>query len=142
MSSGGKASITCDCGKVFEDWIWQSANVTASPELKEKILDGAMNVVECPACGKRFHVEVPFLYHDIDAREYIWVYPRNYEKQSGRVHAQVEEMWEGVKDKVPPEIRERFESEYKVIVLFGMDALVFYLKGRMAQEAEGAFGPG
>ena len=135
MSTGGKTSITCQCGRVFEDWIWQSANVTASPELKQQVLDGAMNVVECPACGTRFHVEVPFLYHDLDAREYIWVYPRSYEQQSAEVHASVEGMWEKVKAKVSPEMRTVFEDEYRVIVVFGMDALVLYLRGRMLHNA-------
>jgi hypothetical protein len=135
MSTGGKTEITCQCGHAFEGWIWQSANVTASPELRQQVLDGTMNVVECPACGARVHVEAPFLYHDVAAREYIWVYPRDHEKQSGEVHRAVEEMWELVKAKVSPDMRAVFESEYRVIVLFGMDALVLYLRGRMAQGA-------
>jgi hypothetical protein len=134
MSTGGKTSITCECGQVFEGWIWQSANVTASPELKQQVLDGVMNVVECPACGARFHVEVPFLYHDLDAREYIWVYPRSYEQQSSEVHASVQGMWDKVKAKVPPDVRTVFEDEYRVVVVFGMDALVLYLRGRMLHD--------
>jgi hypothetical protein len=138
MSTGGKTEITCECGHAFEDWLWQSANVTASPELKRRVLDGEMNVVRCPACGRRFHVEMPFLYHDIEAREWIWVYPRSQEKESGEVRATVGEMWEEIKAKIPAGMRDIFENEYRVIVLFGMDALVLYLKGKMACEADRA----
>ena len=130
MSTGGKTEITCTCGHTFEGWLWQSANVTASPELRKKVLDGEMNMVRCPACERRFHVEVPFLYHDIEAREWIWVYPRDFEQQTGEVHARVDEMWEEVKSKVPPDVRDIFENEYRVIVLFGMDALVLYIKAK------------
>jgi hypothetical protein len=136
MSTGGKTEITCGCGHKFEGWLWQSANVTASPELREQVLNGDMNVVRCPSCGKRFHVESPFLYHDIEAREWIWVYPRDYEIESGDVHTRVEEMWEQVKASVSPQVREVFETEYRVIVLFGMDALVYYLRGRQAQGVD------
>jgi hypothetical protein len=129
MSTGGKMEVTCACGHRFEDWIWQSVNVTASPELKEAILEGRMNVVRCPSCGKRFHVETPFLYHDIETREYIWVYPRAEEARSRKIHENVIRMWENVKAKVSSPVRDVFEREYDVIVLFGMDRLVLYLKG-------------
>jgi hypothetical protein len=135
MSTGGKTDIKCGCGNTFEGWLWQSANVTASPELKQQVLRGEMNVVRCPSCGKRFHVEAPFLYHDIEAREWIWVYPRDYEQQTGKVHARVREMWEEVKSKVPSDVRRIFEDEYRVIVLFGMDALVFYLRGSAEMDS-------
>ena len=134
MSTGGKTTLTCGCGHTFEGWLWQSANVTASPELRQQVLDGEMNVVKCPSCERRFHVEVPFLYHDIEAREWIWVYPRDYEQQTGEIHEKVGEMWEDVKRKVPAEVREVFEEEYRVVVLFGMDALVLYLRANRGQR--------
>jgi len=136
MSTGGKTEITCACGHTFEGWLWQSANVTASPELGQQVLDGEMNIVTCPSCKRRFHVEVPFLYHDIEAREWIWVYPLDFEQQTGEVHARVGEMWEEVKSKVPPDVRDIFENEYRVIVLFGMDALVLYLRAKGVSQSQ------
>jgi hypothetical protein len=134
MSTGGKTEITCGCGHRFEAWLWQSANVTASPELKQQVLGGDMNMVKCPSCGSRFHVEVPFLYHDIEAKEWIWVYPRDHVKQSGDIHMRVQAMWNELKQKVPENVRDVFEQEYKVIVLFGMDSLVFYLRGKAQRD--------
>ena len=138
MSTGGDIDITCACGHQFKAWLWQSANVTASPDLRTRILHGRMNLVKCPSCGHSFHVEVPFLYHDMKAREWIWVYPLDHEKESGRVRAQVDEMWEQLKSTLPPDVKETFEMEYKVIVLFGMDALVYYLQGKRIHDAKGA----
>lgn len=135
MSTGGNVDITCECGHHFEDWLWQSANVTASPDLKGKILAGQLNLVTCPSCKRRFYVEVPFLYHDMAAREWIWVYPLSEEQQGGAIRAKVEEMWEKLKSTLPEDARRVFEEEYRVLVLFGMDALVYFLQGKQVQES-------
>lgn len=41
-------------------------------------------------------------------------------------------MWEEIKRSLPTDVRKRFENEYKVTILFGMDALVYYLKSKEA----------
>ncbi|MFC1799785.1 CpXC domain-containing protein [Candidatus Eisenbacteria bacterium] len=136
MSTGGNVEITCECGHTFEGWLWQSANVTASPDLRGKILAGQLNLVTCPSCERRFYVEVPFLYHDMAAREWIWVYPLSEEQQGGAIRTKVEEMWERLKSTLPEDARQVFEEEYRVLILFGMDALVYYLQGKKARESE------
>lgn len=93
-----------------------------------------MNMVTCPDCGARFHVEIPFLYHDLEAREWIWVYPLAYQKQSFDVSRRVHQMWEEIKQSLPADVRRRFEHEYRVTILFGMDALVYYLKSKQADS--------
>ena len=139
MSSGGKTDITCACGEVFEAWIWQSANVKHMPGLRDEILKGSMNVVTCPACGARFHVETAFLYHDPDGREWIWVYPARYEIDAARVAAEVEDTWSKIAGTMPPGVRRALETTYKTRLLFGMDALVAHLKAQ--DEPEGGRGP-
>ena len=136
MSTGSNMDITCQCGHLFEGWLWQSAKVTASPDLRDKILAGALNLVTCPSCERRFYVEIPFLYHDMVAREWIWVYPLQQEQQGGDVRDKVQEMWEQLKSTLPDDARRVFEEEYRVLVLFGMDALVYYLQGQQAMESE------
>jgi hypothetical protein len=128
MSSGGEMDVACACGHHFKAWLWQSANVTTTPELRASILNGEMNMVRCPSCGSKFHVEVPFLYHDMTAREWIWVYPLSYEQESASVHAKVDEMWEQVTRSMPSDLRQNLEREYRVSVIFGMDALVDHLR--------------
>jgi hypothetical protein len=44
-------------------------------------------------------------------------------------------MWENLKSKLPEDARQVFEEEYRVLVLFGMDALVYYLQGKKTQES-------
>lgn len=136
MSTGSEMEVTCSCGHHFRTWLWQSANVTASPELRERILGGELNIVGCPECGNRFHVEMPFLYHDLTDREWIWVYPRDHEKESASVRDRIQDMWNRLVRMLPPDAARSFREEYRVMVLFGMDALVYYLRSK-----EGGAGP-
>jgi hypothetical protein len=126
--------ITCGCGHAFGAWIWQSANVAAAPELRETILRGEMNVVKCPSCGARFHVEIPFLYNDVKRAEWIWVYPAAHGENPEAARAQVEEMWERISAEMPSGIKRAIETNYKTMLLFGMDALVAYLKSEDASR--------
>jgi hypothetical protein len=125
MSMGGEMDVACECGHHFSAWLWQSANVTTSPELRATILNGEMNMV---------HVELPFLYHDMAGKEWIWVYPLSHEKESGSIHARVGEMWDQLTRSMPSEIRENLENEYRVFVFFGMDALVNHLQSQESRE--------
>ena len=70
------------------------------------------------------------------AREWIWVYPLSEEQQGGAIREKVEEMWEELKSTLPEDARRVFEEEYRVLVLFGMDALVYFLQGKKARESE------
>jgi hypothetical protein len=87
-----------------------------------------MNVVRCPSCGVMFHVEMPFLYHDMIRREWIWVYPLSYCTDAGMVDDNLEEMWEKIGSTMPADVRRAIEATYKTMIVFGMDALVSYLK--------------
>jgi hypothetical protein len=136
VSTGGEMEIACTCGHQFKAWLWQSANVTTSPELLQSIVNGEMNVVKCPSCGGRFHVEVPFLYHDMRNKEWIWVYPLIFEKQQSSVFEKVDEMWVELRDSMPPDVRQTFEEEYQVKVFFGMDALVYYLNSKLGGNGD------
>jgi hypothetical protein len=127
---GSETDVICACGHSFKAWIWQSANVTRSPELKRTILEGNMNVVTCPSCGARFHVEARFLYHDMARHEWIWVYPLSHAGDSAAVGAEVEEMWRQLGETMPPDLRKTLEGSYRTMVIFGMDALVEHLKAQ------------
>ena len=137
MSAGSDMDITCACGHSFKAWVWQSANITASPDLRKSVLDGTMNLVRCPACGARFHVEVPFLYHDMEQGEWIWVYPASSAADVAHIESEVTAMWERISATMPAKVRNAIMGSYKTMILFGMDALVGYLKSKQAQGTTG-----
>jgi hypothetical protein len=139
MSSAAEMDVTCACGHVFRAELYQSANVTLNPDLTRLILTGEMNVVTCPSCGSRFHVEMPFLYHDMSKGEMIWVYPAARAADRAAVDEEVRKKWAELKRSMPPEVRERLEWHYQaVMVLFGMDALVEHIMADVSPDKNAA----
>lgn len=56
---------TCPgCGKQSTATVYNSVNVSESPDLKQKVLNGELFVHECPFCGERTLLRNSFLYHD------------------------------------------------------------------------------
>ena len=64
-----ESSVTCSgCGQKHAVSIYPSINVSANPELKEKVVNGDLFVTECPHCGHRDLLKYNMLYHDPDAK--------------------------------------------------------------------------
>lgn len=135
MSSASEMDVTCACGHTFKAELYQSANVTVSPELLNRILTGKMNVVECPSCGARFYVEVPFLYHDMARGEMIWVYPAGRSADRAKADEEVRKRWEELKRSMPAEVRRTLDERYGTVrIVFGMDALVEHIMAEISPD--------
>jgi hypothetical protein len=135
MSKPSEMNVTCACGRSFAAPLYQSANITIDPDLLKAILTGEMNVVTCPSCGSRFHVEVPFLYHDMSRGEMIWVYPLSRAADRAGVEEDIRRKWTELKRSMPPEVRERLEEHYRTVkVVFGMDALVDHVMAEVSPD--------
>ncbi len=69
MSINAKQQIKCPhCGNMCEMTIWQSITVSDSPDLKEDLLKGNVNMFRCGSCNTTALVPTPILYHDEDSR--------------------------------------------------------------------------
>ncbi len=70
MTISGTVRVRCpQCGTEQEAELVQSVNARSNPDLRQKLLDGKLNVLEC-ACGKRTQLAATLLYHDPD-RDYF-----------------------------------------------------------------------
>ena len=66
---GQKEKVVCrSCGKAHEIDFTGSVDVSASPELKQKVKSGEMFLWTCPECGRANLLGLPFLYHDPDEK--------------------------------------------------------------------------
>lgn len=69
MSLNSKQNIKCPtCGQLHEITIWNSITVKDSPDLKQDLLHGKVNIFNCPSCSHRALMPVPLLYHDEEKR--------------------------------------------------------------------------
>lgn len=73
MSSIHKIKINCPkCGKELEVDIYNSINVTVSPELLEKVLDFSVFNKVCDKCNSCLPIEYSCMFHDMDKKYIIW----------------------------------------------------------------------
>ena len=65
MSINLTQQIKCPaCQNLQEVTLWQSITPSDSPDLKEDLLKGKINIFRCASCGQVALVPLPVLYHD------------------------------------------------------------------------------
>jgi len=60
------------CGKELEVKLWNSINISLSPELKEQVKNFSIFKVKCERCDKTINLEYKCLYHDMDKKLIIF----------------------------------------------------------------------
>lgn len=76
MSKVSSQKIECPkCGEKSNFGIWDSVNVSADPDLKEKVLNGDLFKFQCPKCHEETYVHYPCLYHDMEKLFMIYYLP-------------------------------------------------------------------
>lgn len=76
MSLPKETTVTCDqCHKAHPFTDWESLNVTLDAECKQQLLKGQLTQFTGPACGWSGEVLYPMLYHDMEKRLMIWLWP-------------------------------------------------------------------
>jgi hypothetical protein len=70
-----RESICPACQQPVMVEVWSAINVREDPELKDLLLGGELNVVECSSCKEPFPVDAFMLYHDPDNEIMAFVFP-------------------------------------------------------------------
>jgi len=90
MSINAKHEIKCpSCGAMQEMTVWQSITADDSPDLKEDLLKGRVNIFRCAACGVSALVPVPVLYTDDTKKLMISFSPCESKEQSDRIFEEI-----------------------------------------------------
>lgn len=78
MSLNEKQTVKCPkCGEICEMTIWQSITVSDSPDLKDDLLKGKINILKCASCGQTALFPSPLLYNDSSKKLLISFAPQN-----------------------------------------------------------------
>lgn len=70
------------CNGKQEAKIYASVNVTVDPSLKEAVLQGKINWVQCKNCGTSNFIPIEFVYHDMDKR-FMVIFKHPYSTDTG-----------------------------------------------------------
>lgn len=126
--------IKCPCGETFESELYQSVSVTKNPELKEAVLAGEFNIVQCPACKQFLYAERFILYHDPANELLAFVYPKAMEQQQEEIKLNMAQNFTELQNSLSGE--EKFN--YQPFLMFGLDDLctLVRLEEEISMEAD------
>ncbi len=119
MSSLVQKEVKCACGEVFEAEIYQSISVKEDPALKDSLLGGQFNVVQCPKCRQMVYAEHFVLYHDSAQELLAFVYPTRMEAETAQIQIAMDNAFRQMQAGTPPDQQVR----YQPFLLFGLDSL-------------------
>ena len=134
MSLQTTEEIKCPCGELFRSEVYQSVSAGDDPELKDLILGGEFNLVQCPACSEIIYAERFVLYHDQGQELMAFVYPLALKSNWEPIQAEMMAKYETIQDG----LAEGEKLAYKPVLIFGMDQLcaLITMDEEISDEAE------
>jgi len=134
MAIFNKQEITCPCGYAFEAELLSAVSVSENPELKEAMLAGEINLVQCPHCGAMFYAENFILYHDRQNELIAFVYPLSFQNHAARCRDNMQKDFKTA----AAAFGENQKIDYEPLLIFGIEDLVLMLKNEQDIEDEEA----
>jgi hypothetical protein len=114
MSSNREFQLCCSCGYEFKATLWDALNVTENKKLKPQLLNGDINVIKCKKCNKRSYIEKDVLYHDMDKKLWVQMFP-----QADR------SKWHELEEEQQIQVKKRVKSDtYHFRMAFGREELL------------------
>lgn len=125
MSHLSQVEIACPhCKQPVEVELWTTMNVKEDPELKDMLLGGEINMVECAACKEVFYAESFILYHDPDNQVLGFVYPAEQREMGPLISEKTLVDFEREQAEGPAHLR----LDYRPVVFFGLNELVSFVE--------------
>lgn len=112
-----QTQLTCPaCQTPFMGEIHQIIDVGLHPEMKQMLLTGALNVVQCPACGTVTRVGTPFLYHDPEHEQFMVYVPMELSMAQQEQEKLIGQLVKRAMDQLPPEKRRGYMFQPQTIL--------------------------
>jgi hypothetical protein len=109
MPSSTSMQVQCPaCGHRFTAQIVQIVDVGSQPRLKERLLNGQLNVATCPQCGSSGAMNGPLLYHDPEHDLLLSYLPMELSLPQDQRERLVGDLLRRLMDSIPPEARKGY----------------------------------
>ena len=104
-----QTSIKCPrCGAMISANIEQLIDVARDPAAKNRLLQGQINVVQCPACGFQGSLASPLVYHDPIKELLLTFFPQELNVSSMEQEQVLGRLTQQVVQALPPELRKGY----------------------------------
>lgn len=140
-----QTQIQCpQCGSPFAAEVQQIVDAQRTPQLKEMLLTGVLNVAECPQCGYTSRLAAPIMYHD-SAHEMLIVHvPMELGWSMAEQERQIGKMAKAITDSLPPEQFKAYLLQPKTIMtmqtfmeqVYGTEGITPEMLNRQKEQAQ------
>ncbi len=114
-----QSQITCPaCRSQFIGELFQIVDIGRQPELKDMLLSGYLNVVQCPTCGAVTQVGTPLLYHDPEHELFMVHVPLEMNLSHQEQQQVIGQLVRRAMDSLPPEQRRGYMLQPQTVISF------------------------
>ncbi len=112
-----QTQLTCPaCQTPFAGEVNQVVDVGLQPEMKQMLLTGSLNVVQCPSCGTVTRVSTPFIYHDPEHEHFMVYVPMELSLPQNEQEKLIGQLVKRAMDQLPPEKRRGYMFQPQTIL--------------------------
>lgn len=112
-----QTQITCPrCRTPYLADVHQIVDVGQQPEMKAMLLNGYLNVAQCPACGAVTQVATAMLYHDPEHELFMVHVPMEMSLPRGEQEKLIGQLVKRAMDSLPPEQRRGYMFQPQTII--------------------------
>ncbi len=109
--------LTCpNCGTPYRAEVHQLVDARRTPELKQRLLNGALNVAVCPNCGAGGQLSSILAYHDADHELFMIYLPQELHLNQMQREQMIGRMTQDVTNSLPPEERRAYILQPQMII--------------------------
>ena len=111
------ARVTCPaCAQPFQTAVQQIFDVREDPSVKGAVINGVINIAQCPHCGVQGAMGVPFLYHDPDKELALMFMPMEIGSDQVQREQLIGRLTRRVMDRLPAEERKAYLLQPEVFL--------------------------
>ena len=109
--------ITCpQCGTPYTAEVHQVVDSKRTPQLKQRLLNGQLNVAMCPNCGAGGQLTTLMLFHDADYEMFMVYVPQEMNLNQMQREQMIGQLTKQVMDEMPPEDRRAYMFQPQIMM--------------------------
>ena len=109
--------LTCpQCGTPYSAEVHQVVDSRRTPELKQRLLNGSLNVAVCPSCGAGGQMATLLLFHDPEYETFMIHVPQELNLDHMQREQVIGQLTKQVMDDTPPEDRRAYMFQPEIML--------------------------
>ena len=109
--------LTCpQCGTPYSSEVHQVVDSQRTPQLKQQLLNGQLNVAVCPNCGAGGQMATILLFHDAEYETFMVHVPQELNLNTMQREQMIGQLTKQVMDDMPPEDRRAYMFQPQIML--------------------------